>query len=241
MKDSTPQPTITQTYSPIRIIVDHDTYGRQCVMDYLQHDPGLQIVGVAGDGASLFTLARRFTPDVVMIDLRAPVFNGLETIRALRERLPGVKALAISDIDDESAVLNAIRYGAHGYLLNTATGAVLAGAIRQVIAGEWPLDPVIDRLLGRWRPLPSSRNPSTSSQPVVLTPCEREALQLMARGLTNSQIASALDLNTQAMPILLSSIFSKLRAVSRLDAILTAVQRGWIDSGVNESAALRLL
>ncbi len=237
MQDSMPKPTTDHNQLPIRVVVDDYTRGRQCVMDYLQHEPGLQVVGVAGDGASLFSLAQRLAPDVVMIDLRPPVFNGLETTRSLRRYLPGVKVLVISDIDDETAVLNAIRYGAHGYLLNTATGATLAGAIRQVIAGEWPLDPVIDRLIGRWLPLPSSRNPSASTRPIVLTPCEQEALQLMARGMTNGQIASALGLGSQTMPALLSSIFSKLRAVSRFDAVLTAVQRGWIESGINDGPA----
>ena len=214
------------------VISDDHTGCRPCVIEYLQGKPNLQIAGIASDVPSTIELARVLEPDVVIIDLNPPALVSLEAIQRIRHELPAVKVLAVSALDDEHMVLNALHAGANGYLLNTATGAVVVDAIQQAIAGEWPLDPVIDRLLSRWAPMPHSAQSIPMPRTALITPSEREVLGLMACGLTNREISGALFVNVRTVQTLLSSIFTKLRAVSRLDAVLTAARHGWIDGSL---------
>lgn len=212
------------------MLADDHVLLRQGTAELLNREPDMTVVGEAGDGQEAVELAGRLQPDVVVMDVRMPTLSGVEATRRIREAWPNIQVLVLTAYEDDQYVFSLLQAGASGYLLKTAPIGDLARAIRQVRAGESPLDPAIARKVV----LQLSRGSSDSSMPEgeagfgALTPRELEVLQLLARGLSNRAIAEALYVSDRTVQAHLTSIFSKMAVSSRLEAVLAGIRRGWL-------------
>lgn len=216
---------------PIRLLLadDHPML-RQGTAELLRREPDLEVVGEASDGQQAIELAHSLKPDIVVMDVRMPVLSGVEATRRIRESLPAVLVLVLTAHDDDQYIFSLLQAGASGYLLKTAPVSELVKAIHQVCAGESPLDPAIARKvvvhLSGERPPLSPNDDAPASQ--ELTARELEVLQLLARGLSNRAIADELIVSDRTVQAHLTSIFAKIHVASRLEAVLTAIRRGWL-------------
>lgn len=203
---------------------------RQGTAELLRREPDLEIAGEAADGREAVELALVLKPDIVVMDVRMPVLSGVEATRRIRETLPDVQVLVLTAHDDDQYIFSLLQAGASGYLLKTAPVSELVKAIRQVRAGESPLDPAIARKVVVQ--MSSGHQPHAAGANVFpvqeLTPRELEVLQLLARGLNNRAIADELYISDRTVQAHLTSIFAKMGVASRLEAILTAIRRGWL-------------
>ena len=221
---------------PIRIILaDDHVMMRQGTAELLRREPDLDVVGEAGDGQEAIELARRLTPDIVVMDVRMPVLSGIEATRQIRETLPEVQVLVLTAHDDDQYIFSLLQAGASGYLLKSAPVSELVKAIHLVQAGESPLHPsiarkVVVRMSGEQAGSLKAVEPSSKVE--ALTPRELEVLQLLVQGMNNRAIAEALFISDRTVQAHLTSIFAKLQVSSRLEAVLTAIRCGWLTMDV---------
>lgn len=217
---------------PIRIVLaDDHVMLRQGTAEILRKQPDIEVVGEADHGQQAIELARRLRPDIVIMDVRMPVLSGIEATRQIRETMPEVQVLILTAHDDDQYIFSLLQAGASGYLLKTAPVSELVRAIRLVKAGESPLDPSIARrVVLRMAGGAGSQPPGGEAEPPIeaLTPREQEVLQLLAQGLNNRAIAEALFVSDRTVQAHLTSIFAKMGVSSRLEAVLTAIRRGWL-------------
>ena len=193
----------------------------------MRREPDLEIVGEADNGQQAIELAHALKPDIVVMDVRMPVLSGIEATRRIREALPNVQVLVLTAHDDDQYIFSLLQAGASGYLLKTAPVSELVKAIRQVRAGESPLDPAIARKVVA-RMSGERGSPADASAMPDLTARELEVLQLLANGLSNQAMAEALFISDRTVQAHLTSIFAKMGVASRLEAVLTAIRRGWL-------------
>ncbi len=211
------------------LLADDHAMLRQGTAELLRREPDLEVVGEAGDGQQAVELARVLNPDIVVMDVRMPMLSGVEATRQIRESLPGVQVLVFTAHDDDQYIFGLLQAGASGYLLKTAPVSELVKAIRQIRAGESPLDPAIARkVVTQAAGEPGTALAGETVETEELTTPELEILQLVARGLSNQGIAETLQISDQTVQTYLTSLFTKMRAISRLEAVLTAIQRGWL-------------
>jgi two-component system, NarL family, response regulator LiaR len=217
---------------PIRILLaDDHIMLRQGTAELLRRESDIEVVGEATNGEEAISLATRTLPDIVVMDVRMPVLSGIEATRIIRERLPQVQVLVLTAHDDDQYIFSLLKAGASGYLLKTAPVSELVKAIRQVQAGESPLDPSIARkvVVRMANPSATASIQAASEPPVeALTPRELEVLQLLAQGLSNRSIAESLFISDRTVQAHLTSIFAKTQVSSRLEAVLNAIRRGWL-------------
>jgi len=217
---------------PIRILLaDDHVMLRQGTAEILRKEADIEVVGEADNGQQAIDLARRLRPDIVVMDVRMPVLSGIEATRRIRESMPEVQVLVLTAYDDDQYIFSLLQAGASGYLLKTAPVNELVNAIRLVRAGESPLDPSIARkVVVRMAGDQGSRIPigQEGSSIQALTFREQEVLQLLSRGLNNQAIAEALYVSDRTVQAHLTNIFAKMGVSSRLEAVLTAIRRGWL-------------
>ena len=206
------------TTAPLRlIVVDDHPVVRDGLRGMLASDPGFEVVGEAGDGAAALDLVERERPDVVLLDLRMPVLDGVSTIRALAERKATSKVLVLTTYDTDEDVLAAVEAGATGYLLKDVPRDELFRAVRAAARGEAVLSPsVATRLIGRVR--------EPAQDP--LSARELEVLGLVAQGCTNREAAARLFVSEATVKTDLLHIFAKLGVSDRAAAVATAYDRG---------------
>jgi two-component system, NarL family, response regulator LiaR len=218
--------------STIRIILaDDHVMLRQGTAELLRRQPDIDVVGEATNGQEAVLLAQQVKPDIVVMDVRMPVLSGIEATRIIRDQLPQVQVLVLTAHDDDQYIFSLLQAGASGYLLKTAPISELLKAIRQVHAGESPLDPAIARkVVARMSRTGSTELVSAGQeQPTeTLTPRELEVLQLLAQGMSNRAIAKALFISDRTVQAHLTSIFAKTQVSSRLEAVLNGIRRGWL-------------
>ncbi|WP_022886440.1 response regulator [Glaciibacter superstes] len=215
------------------LVVDDQAMVRAGFAALLDAQPDVKVVGQAENGQQAVELVRSTHPDVVLMDVRMPVLNGLEATRAIlgsgeSARLPRVIMLTTFDIDDY--VYEALRAGASGFLLKDALPADLVAAVRVVAAGEALLAPTVTRRLIEQfaRTTPPSRSRARSPQLSGLTDREREVLVLVATGLSNAEIAGTLFLAEQTVKSHVSRIFTKLDLRDRAQAVVVAYDTGLV-------------
>jgi DNA-binding NarL/FixJ family response regulator len=206
--------------SPIRVmVVDDHPIVRQGLVSVLEDEADLEVVGEAGTGREAVHLAQRLAPDVVLLDLEMPELDGVEAIPQLLKVRPNLGVLVFTAYDTDERVLGAVRAGARGYLLKGASADEIARAIRTVHAGGSFLEPRVARML---MAEVSSPRRGTGG----LTDREREVLHLVAEGQPTKQIARNLSISERTVKFHVNSIFVKLGADNRAQAVALAAQRG---------------
>ena len=216
------------------LIADDQAMVREGFAAVLAAQPGLQVVGQAADGADAVRLARHLRPDVVLMDVRMPVMDGLEAARQILSNTSGPsrpKVLMLTTFDLDDYVYEALRAGASGFLLKDATAAELVHAVRIIAAGDALLAPSVTRRLIE----DFTRVPRTASPPPAalsaLTSRETEVLTLIARGLSNTEISAALVIADQTTKTHVSRILAKLGLRDRAQAVVLAYETGLITPG----------
>ena len=187
---------------------------------FLSLDPDFEIVGEAEDGTQAVELARQTQPDVVLMDLLMPVMDGIEATAAIRNASPDIEVVALTSVLEDSAVIDAVRAGAIGYLLKDAQADELCRAIRAAAAGQVQLSPKAAERLVREVRAPAS--------PEALTEREIEVLRLLADGRSNKEIAHDLMISEKTVKTHVSNILAKLGVSSRTQAALHAVRIGLV-------------
>jgi DNA-binding NarL/FixJ family response regulator len=216
------------------LITDDQAMVREGFAAVLAAQPGLQVVGQAADGAEAVRQARHLQPDIVLMDIRMPVMDGLQATREILggstgRPLPRVLMLTTFDLDDY--VYAALRAGASGFLLKDATAAELVAAVRVVAAGEALLAPsVTRRLIADFARRPR-QDPGPPPALGTLTQRETEVLRLIARGLSNAEISDALVIAEQTTKTYVGRILAKLGLRDRAQAVVVAYETGLVTPG----------
>ncbi|MZD08378.1 response regulator [Streptomyces sp. SID5785] len=216
--------------APIRVLIcDDQAMIRAGLATIVDAQPDLEVAGQCGDGRSAVRLAAELRPDVVVMDVRMPVLDGIEATRLLAGTgvEHPVKVLVVTTFNLDEYVYEALRAGASGFLLKDAPPDRLLHGIRTVANGQALLDPeVTRRLVGRYaaRIRPAAGAP----QDLPLTPREREVLRLIADGLSNSEIAAALVISRETVKTFVSRILTKLGLRDRVQAVVFAYRHGLV-------------
>jgi DNA-binding NarL/FixJ family response regulator len=208
----------------IRIaIADDHPVVREGLVAMLETEPDFQVVGTAATGAEAVALAAREHPDVMLLDLELPELDGVAVLRRLAADGTRVRVLVFTVFDTDERIIAAVEAGAAGYLLKGAPRADLFAAVRTVAAGGSLLAPVASSaVLRRMRGETPANGPS-------LTPREREVLDALARGLGNKQIATQLGVSERTVKFHVSSLFEKLGAGNRTEAVAIAARAGLVE------------
>jgi DNA-binding NarL/FixJ family response regulator len=215
------------------LIADDQAMVREGFGALLGAQPDMMVVGDAADGAAAVTAARDLRPDLVLMDVRMPVMDGLEATRRLTDTRTagGPRILILTTFDLDDYVFEALRAGASGFLLKDAPAADLINAVRVVAAGEALLAPsVTRRLIAEFatrpdvkRPLPAALN--------ALTPRETDVLRLIARGRSNTEIADDLVVAEQTVKTHVGRVLAKLALRDRAQAVVFAYETGFVTPG----------
>jgi DNA-binding NarL/FixJ family response regulator len=215
--------------NPLRLlIVDDQALVRAGFRKLLESEDGLEVVGEAGDGVEAVAAARRLAPDVILMDIRMPRLDGIEATRQLATGgRPAVLILTTYDLDEY--VFEALQAGASGFLLKDAPPDDLVAAVRTVARGDALLAPsVTRRLIAEFT---SRRRPRAEAALPALSQRETEVLKLVARGMSNAEIAQALFLGEATVKTHVGSLLAKLQCRDRVQAVVRAYESGLVSPG----------
>jgi len=200
----------------------------------------MEIVGQAGNGEEAIDLASQLKPDILIMDIMMPKFDGLEASRQIKKISPNTAILILTAYDDDNYVLGLLEAGATGYLMKSAKGQDLVEAVRAVRAGESVLHPkIIEKLLKQ-----AMAKPGEAVEPKVkdlLSDREMEMLKLLATGMSNKEIAEKLCLSLRTVKAHMSNIFTKMNVASRSEALVESLKKGLLtledikQAGISES------
>jgi DNA-binding NarL/FixJ family response regulator len=242
------EPAAAQPIRAIRVIVaDDQTVVREALATLLGLMPGLDVVATAANGAEAVAAAGVHRPDVVLMDLRMPVMDGVEATGQITEQFPDVAVLVLTTFADEDSILGALGAGARGYLTKESGRDDIAMAIRAAAAGQSVLDPQVQARLiaaasrrsGERRPdADNDADPAAERPPAVpapeaetpdgLTPREVEVLQLIAEGLSNRAIAERLFVSEATVKTHINNLFAKAQLRDRAHAVTYAYRHGLV-------------
>jgi DNA-binding NarL/FixJ family response regulator len=213
------------------LLVDDQTLVRDGLKLILDAQEGIEVIGQADHGRAAVEQARNLRPDVVLMDVRMPVLDGIAATRVIVHERLAAHVLVLTTFDEDRVVWDAMAAGASGFLLKTAPPLELVGAIRTVAAGDALLAPAVTRRLIEdfvRRPPPGD---ATAHQLEQLTAREREVLAQIARGRSNSEIAAELFLSPATVKTHVNRIFSKLDLRDRVQAVVFAYEVGLVRPG----------
>ena len=211
------------------LVVDDQPLVRSGFRMVLEGRPDLELAGEAADGEQAVALARELDPDVVLMDVRMPNVDGVEATRRLVESGSRARILVLTTFDLDEYVYAAIKAGASGFLLKDVEPTELVDAIRVVAAGNSLFGPAAtERLLARFA---ETRSPGAARALDALTPREQEILGLLARGLSNAEVAQRLFLSETTVKKHVSSILHKLDVRDRVQAVIAAYDAGLVRPG----------
>jgi DNA-binding NarL/FixJ family response regulator len=215
---------------PVRVLlVDDQALFREALATLLGVRPEIEVVGEAGNGAEALDRAATLHPDVVLMDLRMPVLDGVSATRRLRVEQPGTRVLALTTFDDDEDVFAALRAGAVGYLLKDVSADRLVEALLAAARGESVLQPsVAARVVARFAAMPDDAPPRPQPLVVPLSDRELEVLRLLADGGSNREIAAALFLAEGTVKNHVTNVLAKLGARDRTQAALRARALGLV-------------
>jgi DNA-binding NarL/FixJ family response regulator len=217
------------------VIADDQALVRAGFRMILEADGGIQVVGEAADGEEAISVVRQLQPDVVLMDVRMPRLDGLEaTRRLLADSASAPRVIMLTTFDIDEYVYTALRAGASGFLLKDVTPEQLVASVKLVSAGDALLAPSITRrLVERFAPAPPETQPAGAQarELETLTSREREVLVLMARGLSNAELAEQLTLSEATVKTHVARILGKLGLRDRVQAVVLAYETGLVAPG----------
>ncbi|WP_457206302.1 response regulator [Nocardioides sp. P5_C9_2] len=221
----------TSTSDPISVlIVDDDALVRSALTLMLGGQDDIRVVGEAGDGAAGLRMASALRPDVVLMDIRMPVMNGLEATRALHRESSPPAVIVLTTFDADDHVVGAVAAGADGFLLKDTPPTEIVNAIRLVAGGEAMLSPSATRSLLRQvrSGAPDDRSAAARSRIALLTLREREVAVCVGRGLANAEIAAELYLSVPTVKAHVSRLFEKLDVTNRVQIAMCVHDAGLV-------------
>jgi DNA-binding NarL/FixJ family response regulator len=212
---------------PVRVlIVDDDDLMRAGLRGVLSSDASIEVVGEASDGRDAVYRTRLLQPDIVLMDVRMPDLDGISATRELLEAFPEVRVVIVTTFEQDDYIFGALRAGASGFLLKRTRPEELVAAVHTVAAGDSLLSPsVTSRVIERMAQQPAS-DVATDARLDELTPREREVLELVARGLSNGEIAAALVVEESTVKTHVRRMLAKLGARDRVQAVIFAYESG---------------
>ncbi|MFE0777748.1 response regulator [Streptomyces sp. NPDC058861] len=215
------------------VLADDQTLVRAGFRSILSDEEDIEVVGEAGDGERAIDLARALRPDVVLMDIRMPVLDGLEATRRITadERLEGVRVIVLTTFDADDHVYGALRAGASGFLVKDTEPMELLHAVRVVARGDALISPAVTRRLIAEFAGRADRRPDPSPRLNALTEREREVLGLVGAGLSNDEIAGRLVLSPATSKTHVSRIMTKLSVRDRAQLVILAYESGMITPG----------
>jgi two-component system, NarL family, response regulator LiaR len=202
------------------LLVDDHVVVRQGLRMVLALEPDLEIIGEANNGQEALNLIKKLSPQVVLMDLLMPVMDGVSAIRAVKKDYPDIEVVALTSVLEDRLVIDAVEAGAAGYLLKESGPEELIEAIRAAAKGEVRLHPKAQKRLIKEVRTPEMRE--------SLTERETETLRLVAKGMSNKEIAESLTVSEVTVKTHVSSILSKLNLQSRTQAALFALKEGLV-------------
>jgi DNA-binding NarL/FixJ family response regulator len=208
------------------LIADDDHLMRAGLVELLSIDPDIDVVGQAATGREAVERTRRLAPDVVLMDVRMPDLDGIAATRELAQRMPDVRVLILTTFEQDDYVFGALRAGASGFLLKRTRPEDLINAVHVVAAGDSLLSPsvtrrVVDRMARQPTPEFAGRRELDT-----LTPRERQVLELIAQGLSNREIATALVVEESTIRTHVKRVLMKLALRDRVQAVIFAYETG---------------
>ena len=201
----------------IRILIADDHFiVRMGLTALVNMEPDMEVIGEAANGAQAVDIFGKLNPDLVLMDLRMPVKDGIQATAEIRNKFPVARILMLTTYDGDEDIHKALQAGAQGYVLKNSTAEALIPALRAVAAGQqWIPKDIASRLVSR-------------KSFEELTPRELQVLHQLAKGLANKEIADTLNISEHTVKDHLKSILGKLRVADRTEAVTTAIQRGII-------------
>jgi DNA-binding NarL/FixJ family response regulator len=213
------------------LIVDDQTVVREGLAAILSTDPEIEVVGLAADGGEALALVAEALPDVVLMDLKMPVLNGVQATQQIRRTHPHVQVLVLTTYAADDWIFDAIQAGASGYLLKDTRREELVTAIKGTAEGQSYLDPAIAGRVMQQSVAPARAATTRERQIPPLTEREHEILVLLAKGFSNPEIAQRLHLARGTVRNYVSTILQKLDVSDRTQAAVEAIRRGLVDPG----------
>ncbi len=214
---------------PIRVLVvdDQELFRRGLTM-LLAVEPGLEVVGEAGDGIEGVALAQAAAPDVILLDVRMPKQSGIEACLAIKEAVPSTKIIILTVSDEEADLYEAVKSGASGYLLKDSSIEEVAQAIRVVADGQSLISPSMAiKLIDEFKQM--SRPERDTGPALRLTERELDVLRLVAQGLSNKEIAARLFISENTVKNHVRNMLEKLQLHSRMEAVMYAVRENLLE------------
>ncbi len=228
---TTPEVAAPPPGDAIRVMIcdDHALFRRGLIM-VLESEDGIEVVGEAEDGEEAIAKAEALTPDVVLMDVRMPRVSGIEATRVIGDTVPSAKILMLTVSDEEDDLYDAIKAGATGYLLKEISIEEVATAIRAVVSGQSLISPsMASKLLSEFTNLAKRADERQSVPTPRLTDRELEVLKLVAKGMSNREIAAELYISENTVKNHVRNILEKLHLHSRMEAVVYAVREKLLD------------
>jgi len=221
--------------TPVRVLlVDDDDLMRAGIAAVLSSDDTIEVVGEAADGRAAVERAIELSPDVVLMDVRMPNLDGIAATRELLGVSPNVKIVVLTTFEQDDYVFGALSAGASGFLLKRTKPEELIGAIHTIAAGDSLLSPSVTRTVIQRMAHQPAPDASSEGRLDELTPREREVLALIARGLSNTQIAAELVVEESTVKTHVRHILRKLRLRDRVQAVIFAYESGLTGPGQSD-------
>jgi DNA-binding NarL/FixJ family response regulator len=213
------------------LLVDDDDLMRAGLRSVLSSDGTIDVVGEAGDGRVAVEAVRQLTPDLVLMDVRMPNVDGIAATRNVLATRPEVKVVILTTFEEDDYIFGALNAGASGFLLKRTSPEELIAAIHTVAAGDSLLSPSVTRRVVERMAREPVADGSSSERLTALTPREREVLELLARGLSNSEIASEFVIEETTVKTHVKRILMKLHLRDRVQAVIFAYENGVVRPG----------
>jgi two-component system, NarL family, response regulator LiaR len=207
------------------VLVDDHPLLRQALRQTLEKQADFEVIAEAIDGEEAIELAAKMIPDVVIMDISMTKINGIKATRTIKENNPQIAILALTVHNDNEHVLGILEAGANGYLIKTVSGSEVVNAVRALVSGETVLSPSISQRIFRYA-FQNITSPVSSNTGDKLSPRELDILRLVAKGVSNKDIALRLGLSLNSIKSYLSTVFSKLNVSSRTEAVFVCLQAG---------------